>query len=262
MWLALVFATFAVSAHPINYRLLPRKSHTHKLTLGSSTHWSLAAPAQEVLLTGPGMLRVEAKRKDTRSVRVYVREPGAIDEVVSLVEANEGEVLVALPAGPHTVDIVADGDAVGTVAVTFATSLSPKAVPTPQTEVAQIPQPEARQQNHDVTPRGPHPMAALDSGEAVFVVKPGRPLRLLLSARVTGVHLLIWRALIRPETRLIVRGDNHLLMSAVLAASEPTEHLNGDTVVATPEDLFVEPDPGTRQLLLTTDDTIGVAIAK
>ena len=283
MWQVLVFVT---AGHAPSYALLPRKSHIHKLVVGNSLHLPLSGPEQEVTVTGPGMLRVSAQKRDSRGVRVYVREAGAIDEVLSLAETSEAEVVLTLPRGVHAIAIVADADVTGAITATFATQLPPArvGVPTPQNaEVpAGVPTPQITPQISEKRVGVPTPQIStpqiservgpvdvkgrplkgiLDSGAPVFVAKPGRPLRLALAPNVAGVHLLIWRTLVQPSARIIIHGDGRLLMSAVLAATPAADHLDGE-VVAAAEDLFIEPLSGTRVLLLTTDTTLGVAVAK
>lgn len=259
---------FIAVGHSQNYALLPRKSHIHHLALGGSLRFPLNGRSQEVWLAGPGMLRVSAQRREPRGVRVYVREAGGIDEVVTLAESNTAELLVTVPRGPHSIEIVADADVPGAITATFASHLT-AALPSAPSEGAPTPQisPEISSgaptpQISDVIVKGRPETARLDSGETVFIVKPGRPLRLALGPKVTGIHLLMWRALDRSSTRLIVHGDGRLLMSAVLTATVAGEHRDGDISLAVAEDLFIEPVPGTRQLAVSSDSELAAALAK
>jgi hypothetical protein len=99
----------------------------------------------------------------------------------------------------------------------------------------------------------------LDSGEVVFIVKPGHPLHLALAANAANVHLLLWRVATLPTTRIVIHADGHLLMSAVVVGSGGGVHVSGGAAVSAVDDLFVDAPPGTRQLVLDSDGELAVA---
>ena len=279
MWQVMVAVSLVLSAKG-PYALLPRKSHTHKIALGSSLHLPLGGPAQELLLTGPGMLQVSARRHGKTAVRVYVREAGAIDEVVALVDVAQADVVVTISVGPHTVQVLADADVPGAIVATYATWIAPKpppalaidAPPTPQNEppaalAADSPEPrEALPTPQISTPplavKGRPDTARLDSVQTVFIVKPKHALRLVIVPHTTSVHLVFWRTLGQASTHIVVHVDGHVMMSAVLDSAQASDHLDGEAAVAIAEDLLVEPPPGARQMVIDSDAEVGVVVGR